>query len=257
MNCSFVCVILLTLGLGSSWSRAQSPADDRDFQTGDSGPADNKDSVSDPSMGVGDVSVRGGAGCKRGEVSAVISDDKRALSILFDNFRSSAGSLGAGSGGGTGTGPSRGRRNCDLTIPFQVPPGHRVTVAKLDVRGFNSLPAGARTVVTTQFAIVHPSGEIKRGGVVTRRFAFRGPLLDEFLLSSRMSVNRRPDSSRPDSVERLRWSPCGQNFNLQLGLFLSTLSNTAAEEAQTAVDSVDMDSETLKYSLLWQRCPGR
>lgn len=221
-------------------ARASSQNGDEDFGGSDTGAPDNSESEIDRRMGIDRPKFRGG-GCRPEEVSSVLTEDKKTLSLLFDNFSVTAG--------GT-TGINRHRKFCDISVPFVVPEGFRVTVVKLDFRGFNSLPTGSRTQLITSFSLgALRANDPARGGQSTRRALFNGPLEDNFFVSSR--IRPRGLQGRP---ERLKWSECGKNFDLHVGVSVVTQTNSLAEEATTIIDSIDVDTNRVEYALLWQKC---
>lgn len=73
----------------------------------------------------------GGTGCPEGTVSATLSPDTKSLSLLFDQYQISVGDT---------TGKSLDHKSCNIAIPVHVPQGMRVSVLKIDYRGFNHLP---------------------------------------------------------------------------------------------------------------------
>jgi hypothetical protein len=77
-----------------------------------------------------------GDGCPSGAVSAAISPDGTAISILFDNFMLEVAR-------GTYTMPQL-RRYCRFRIPLDLQPGYNLDVSKIDYRGFADLQGGNR-----------------------------------------------------------------------------------------------------------------
>jgi len=230
-------VLLVLIVLGSV-AFAQVGDDDEGFSPGDNTPPDNSHSLVDRRIGIVSPRFLGG-GCRPDQVSAVLTEDKKTLSVLFDEFSVSAGGP---------SGKPRDRKFCDISVPFAVPENHRVSVVKLDFRGFNELPAGGRTNLITSFSMGDP--RLERGGRSTRRAQFQGPVQEDFFVSSRMRA--RPGSPRPD---QLRWSKCGQSFDLQIGIALTTQTNARGEESRTVLDSMDVGGDNrIEYALLWQRC---
>jgi hypothetical protein len=216
---------------------------EEDFVENDRGAPENSESEIDRRMDIERPRFRGG-GCRPGEVNSVLSPDKKTLSVLFDNFSVTAGGS---------TGINRARKFCDISVPFIVPEGYRVTVVKLDFRGFNDLPVGARTQLITSYSLGELRGaDPARGGQATRRALFTGPLEEDFFVSSRI----RPRGAR-GRHELLRWSQCGTNFDLHVGVSVVTQTNQRAEESMTVIDSVDVASNRVEYALLWRRCDDR
>jgi hypothetical protein len=78
----------------------------------------------------------GGTGCPQGSVSATLSPDGTTLAILFDEYIVEAGG---------DTGVPFGRKSCNVSIPVHVPQGISISIISVDYRGFNFLPAGARS----------------------------------------------------------------------------------------------------------------
>ena len=74
----------------------------------------------------------GGNGCPDQSVSATLSPDSKALSLLFDAYQVNAGGS---------SGHSFDRKSCNVAIPVHVPQGLSVSVLAIDYRGFNHLPA--------------------------------------------------------------------------------------------------------------------
>jgi hypothetical protein len=83
----------------------------------------------------------GGSGCPANSVSATLSPDGKALSLLFDEYVVEAGGE---------TGKSFDRKTCNVAIPVHVPQGRSVSVLAIDYRGFNQLPRGARYLISNK-----------------------------------------------------------------------------------------------------------
>lgn len=133
-----------------------------------------------------------GEGCPAGTMQAVLSPDAKTLSLLFDNFSVIAG----GSGG-----QRRVMKICMISIPFKVPPGMQVSVVQLDYRGFNSIPARARTRYVTAYFFTNAANNKAISPAVRRTIDFQGPLQGDYTVSS--------DIAGPGSA----WSGCGKDVN--------------------------------------------
>ena len=194
---------------------------------------------------MGEPSYRG-TGCPEGTASVALTDDKKTLSVLFDEYVVEAGE-------NADVDPQnirKGRtfKNCRVTIPLDVPAGFHVAVVQVDHRGFVSVPEGGKAAFAS--AVFFRSRNQNRrqaranGTFVRRRMVFDGPTDEDYILSSQL--------------EQPMWSPCGQNVHLKINTRLWAQSNQSGDDVLATVDSVDVnanDSKTV-YHLLWQRCEG-
>lgn len=92
-----------------------------------------------------------GDGCPQGSVSATLSPDGSAISLIFDNFNLSvpAGRYSANVPFGT--------RTCTFRIPVQVAPGINLETTTLDYRGFANIPALAKGSLVTSGPVIYRS----------------------------------------------------------------------------------------------------
>lgn len=168
----------------------------------------------------------GGNGCPAGTVSAVLSPDAKSLSVVFDAYQVEV------------AGRTRiARKNCDLQIPVHVPSGWSFSVIQLDYRGFNSLPAGARSELVADYFFAG-------NGANSVRYAktFTGPSDKDYLFTNKLGV------------EATVWSPCdGADAILRAKTDLRLYGNTRGDQALSTVDSVDIKSGLL-YQFQWRRC---
>jgi hypothetical protein len=82
-----------------------------------------------------------GDGCPSGSVSATISPNGTAISIIFDQFQIELGP-------GRYAKPQM-MRNCRFRIPLNLQPGYNIDVSKIDYRGFANLEGGNRGFIIT------------------------------------------------------------------------------------------------------------
>lgn len=221
---------LIALTAAALDAQAQASVDQGDFATGDAGPAPNHDSEYVPGLGM-QMPTYGGSGCPQGSISATLSPDQRSLSILFDNYVARAGG---------NSGAARVAMDCQVNIPFQVPPGYRVQVVKMDYRGFTMIPAGARSTFGAGFRYLEINGAATAAPRFVRAKVFMGPKQENFEVSS---VMQGP-----------HWSPCGKPFVLAADSYVNAMTNRSNEEVLTTVDSLDAVQLPVEYSLRWQRC---
>lgn len=167
----------------------------------------------------------GGTGCPGGSVSATLSPDQSAVSILFDQYVAEAGSA---------SGKSLDRKSCNIAIPVRVPQGYSVSIFKVDYRGFSSIPYGGRGQFRVEYFFAGsqglPANKILRSGVS-----------QDYLYTDELAATA------------LVWSACGANTNLRINTSLLVMSNSRRDDAMATVDSADI-SNGIVYHIQWKRC---
>lgn len=166
----------------------------------------------------------GGDGCPAGSVSATLSPDEKALSILFDQYQASAGGE---------TGRSFDRRSCNVAIPVHVPQGRSVSILSIDYRGFNKLPRGGRSQFNVEYFFAGGRGPAFRR-------SFSGPLEEDYIISNELVA------------DALVWSACGVDVNLRTNSSLR-VNTTRNREALATVDSEDVKA-AIVYHVQWRAC---
>lgn len=166
----------------------------------------------------------GGSGCPGGSVSATLSPDGKALSLIFDEYIVSAGGM---------TGRSFDRKSCNVAIPVHVPNGYSIAVFSVDYRGFNQLPARAMSQFNVEYFFAGSRGPAFRR-------SFYGALQSDYFINNQLGV------------ESLVWSPCGADVNLRTNssMRVNTFNNA---EAMASVDSQDV-SAAIIYRIQMRRC---
>jgi hypothetical protein len=166
----------------------------------------------------------GGTGCPAGSVSATLSPDQKALSLLFDQYTVAAG--------GT-TGKSYDRKACNVAIPVHVPQGRSVSILTVDYRGYNHLPARASSQFNVEYFFAGGRGPAFRK-------TFSGPIDADYMISNEIVA------------DALVWSGCGVDVNLRTNSSMKV--NTANNaEASATVDSEDVKAAII-YHLQWRTC---
>ena len=166
----------------------------------------------------------GGSGCPAGSVSATLSPDQKALSLLFDQYQVAAG--------GT-SGVSFDRKSCNVAIPVHVPQGVSVSVLAVDYRGFNHLPIQGTSQFNVEYFFAGGRGPAFRK-------SFYGPLDSDYLISNKIVA------------EGLVWSGCGVDVNLRTNSSMRISTNNNAEALAT-IDSEDINAAII-YHLQWRTC---
>ncbi len=167
----------------------------------------------------------GGNGCPDGTVAATLSNDRKTLSILFDEYIVEVGGA---------TGKTMDRKSCNIAIPVRVPNGYSVSLLTIDYRGFNYLPSSQ---ANAQFRVEYFFAG-QRGPVFSRRF--RGPLDRDFTITNRIAA------------AAMTWSRCGEQVNLRTNSSIRVRA-PGGQEAMSTVDSQDVRA-AIVYHLQWRRC---
>jgi hypothetical protein len=175
----------------------------------------------------------GGEGCAQGSVGAALTQDSKTLSLIFDNYSVQAGK---------NFGQKRDIKNCSITLPLEVPAGFQFMVVKLDYRGFNSIPKNARTRYLTIYSFLDEISGKQISRRIRRHYDFRGPLEEEYTISSDVS-------SQPV------WSRCGKNVLFRIDTRAVAITNGQGEDVLGVIDSIDASvGQNVQYHLLWQSC---
>lgn len=166
----------------------------------------------------------GGNGCPANSASVTLSDDKKSLSLIFDQFIVEAG----------GMNKMLERKTCNIAIPVHVPSGFSVSVVNVDYRGYVSLPSQASARLTAEYFL---AGSL-------------GPRFDKTFLG-------RTDSDytfkNDIGIQAQVWSPCGADTILRVNAAMLVRTNRYNDEAMATVDSADFKTGML-YQFQWRRC---
>lgn len=217
---------------------AQEP--EESFRKGRARNVDNRDSVRSGSISMGRISY-GGNGCPQGSLSATLSPDSKAISILYDEFILELGDS---------AGVLNQKKTCHLRIPIHVPRGLKASVVALDYRGYHFLDEKTRLRLNSQYFFQNRRRPDKAGAVTRRNMVVRGPIDEEYVISSELKQRRT----------RKR-SDCGEDFILNV---VNDLHGTSrGNDLFATVDSLDavgkaLGNSEVRYHLTWETCePGR
>lgn len=166
----------------------------------------------------------GGNGCPDQSVSATLSPDAKALSLLFDSYQVQAGGS---------SGHSFDRKSCNVAIPVHVPQGLSVSVLAIDYRGFNHLPQGAKSQFNVEYFFAGAVGPAFRQ-------SFNGPQDKDYLISNQLTA------------QAIVWSPCGIDVNLRTNSSIR-VTTTQNQEAMATVDTEDVTA-AIVYKLQTRVC---
>lgn len=166
----------------------------------------------------------GGSGCPSNSVSATLSPDRKALSLLFDEYFVEAGGP---------TGKSFDRKTCNVAIPVHVPQGRSVSIIAVDYRGYNQLPRGARSTFNVEYFFAGSRGP-------TYAKTFSGPIGKDYLITNQLVA------------DALVWSPCGADVNLRTNSSIR-VNTVGGQQALATVDTQDVKA-AIVYRLQWRTC---
>jgi hypothetical protein len=168
-----------------------------------------------------------GSGCKLGSSASLISDDRRAFTLLFDSFYAEAG---------PGLSFRDARKNCQITVDLDYPDGWTFALATFDYRGFSFLEEG---VTAQQTAYYYFQGESNQ---FTRKETLPGGYNDLYHFRDYVPL------------DALRWAPCGKKraLNVNSSIFVNNLRNRGNSGLIT-MDSVDGEFGAY-HGLVWRRC---
>lgn len=245
MRMFFVLALVITMRQGQAQSETSGnewdPSDPTvqgdesvaNFNSGFGAQPKNKNSVKVNGVKLHRPSL-GGNGCPEGTVGVAISPDNKILSVIFDNYVVQAG---------RSTGKKRDVKTCSVRMPLEVPAGFQFTVVKLDYRGYNSIPNNkGRTSYLAIYSFLDAATGKQVGRRIRRQKTFRGPLDEEYILSSDISA---------EPV----WSRCGKSMNFQINTRAMAISNGKNEDVMGTIDSLDASVDSkVEYHLLWQAC---
>jgi hypothetical protein len=171
-----------------------------------------------------------GPGCPAGSVSATFSPDRKALSLLFDQFIVEAG---------RSTGRPQEVESCIVSVPVSLPNKQRLVIHKADYRGFLDLPEGgwARLVATQGF---FKQNALPKTSTYAREFV--GPKSEDFYVSA--------------SDQLLVKSPCGGHQQMRITASMTIGADSSGAESKGQLDSADlaMPSRGVIYRMRWESC---
>ena len=166
----------------------------------------------------------GGTGCPIGSAASTLSQDKKSLSVIFQEFMVEAGN-------GLG---SVARKNCSLAIPVHVPQGLLISVIDVDYRGYVSLPRQAQARLSAEYFFAGSQGP---------RFerVFNGITDTDYNIQNTLGVSAQV------------WSPCGAGTILRVNTAMLVRTNRYSETALATLDSADFKAGLL-YKIQWRTC---
>lgn len=161
---------------------------------------------------IGDPSYFG-SGCPSDTVSVSLTDDKKSLSLIFDEFIITAGD---------NTNREFTKKNCVVSIPITVPSGYQVSLLRMDYRGYNDLQCGAQSSLEISYEL---------GSASTNKYkkVFYGPIDgDDYLIRHDLDISQ------------INWSQCGNNTIFTSFINIGVTSNNNMDLSESTIDTNDL-----------------
>jgi len=160
-----------------------------------------------------------GSGCSQGSVFTLLDKESKQLLVIFDDYLVEA------------YGSSRtARKNCALAIPLHLPKGISVSLVSQKIEGFNYLPDGASSVLSTESFLAGTQGEI----LSTR---FDGALEESFEMNTALPMEVVTTTSNSESVL------------LRVNTSLKVKTNREGDYALAGITALGQTANSLKYQL--------
>lgn len=164
----------------------------------------------------------GGPGCPGGSAAVTLSNGGKALNLRFTEYRVRAGTDGR----------SFDRASCNLTIPVKVPAGKALFVVGFEYKGYNRLPAGAKSTFAVEYFFPGTTGpKIER--------EFSGPRSGPFTINQALTGA---------SVVK---SACGASVNLRVNTSLRVTAGKT--QASASIRNADVNTAMI-YRLELRDC---
>lgn len=176
-----------------------------------------------PAFALGTPSIAGN-GCAEDTVGISMTDDKKTVSFIFDNFIAEAGNS---------VELKRSKKHCRVTIPVDVPKGFQIITIKMDQRGFYSVPKSGSLNMERKYWLANKKNKVLTRPVA-RNLNVRGPAEDEYTKSLKITVPTL-------------YSPCGQPVKFNLDTTVDLKTNKAGDDALATVDSLDVAANNKGY----------
>jgi hypothetical protein len=190
----------------------------------------------------------GGTGCQADTVSWNLSDDGKAVTVIYDEFFVE-----------TDENARRTGKNCSLKLDLNVPPGYSFSIFNVDIRGYASLDEGTVGRQAVRYGITgrqNPGAGRGRGRGRGGRGAGAGSvLMGEMVLNGLFDDDYEQNLVLP--ARSLVWSPCAQDKikNVTLTTNIAVRKKDLGASGYIAVDSLDGELNH-EFGIKWRKCSG-
>jgi hypothetical protein len=157
----------------------------------------------------------GGSGCPEGTARAVLSDDKRTLSIIFDEYMAEDSEYA----------------HCNIAVSLSVPEGITLALVDVDYRGYASVPdeSGHKAQFRTEYFFAGDMGPV-------RVHKFYRDYDANFMISH--------------DIKGKVWAPCGAEVIARA----NTSIRTWGSGTMLSIDTADVTTDGITFDLDWDEC---
>lgn len=157
----------------------------------------------------------GGSGCPMGTARAVLSEDKRTLSIIFDQYMAQDDQY----------------VSCNIAVSLSVQAGYTVALVDIDYRGYASVPdlSGHKARFRTEYFFAGDEGPV-------RTHYFERDFDGNFMISH--------------GIEGKVWAPCGAEVIARANTSLRTWGS----DTILTIDTADVTTDGITFELDWDEC---
>ena len=212
---------------GLVWKRCEEDSSDDTPSWDDFRPPYDDDFSEAPSyFEIRDMTYNG-SGCPIGTIANVISEDRKAFTLLFDSFFAEAG---------PGLSLRDARKNCQITVDLDYPEGWTFALATFDYRGYAYMD---ERITATHSASYYFQGQAQ---TFTKSRDFVGIYEADYNFRDYVPL------------DALNWAPCGAKraLNVNSAIKINNRANRRGEALMT-VDSIDGEFGAY-HGLVWRRC---
>ena len=164
-----------------------------------------------------------GSGCSAKNVSMAMTQNQTLMTLSLDGFAVEAG---------RSMGRRLDRKACQISMPISVPEGYQVSVTAVNYTGYTSVPSGGMARVEIETFLGDDRG-----------------LQTEKVFSSPYDAAYRSSVSPAG----LRWSVCGENFDMKVKAAMLVQSNNRMDSVSTVMNGMDPNAK-INFNLQWRKC---
>lgn len=215
------------------------------------------DLVMPPGVNIRAVTAQG-SGCPEGSVSAAISPDGKAVSVIYDKYTVQSGLAVASA-----------KMNCDVKLEMKVPVGYSFTLFSADYRGFADVEKDAIVAheATYSFYAVTPASRLvpPSGPIITPRAPLPPPVF-KAPISFSSKVIQGPYSgdyliNNQIPMGNAQWSACDTNEVKTLTIGTALLSRSVKRTAPHPTSTISLDTIdgaiAQEFDWAWKRCDNQ
>ncbi len=188
------------------------------------------------------TTLQNGCSANENSVGELISSDAKSMTLIFDNFAANL------------TPPlSRAMATCAIEVQFNIPPGRRLALEAIDVRGYADIDRNVSATVQANYSFPDTATTELTG------IGRNGPYQGDFL----MQLSGQANDPR-------NYSPCtgpnAKKAKIITTIALDRLNNDRYAQGTLSVDSVDgsftggditgigFNRGFLQFRIKWERC---